>query len=106
MRKLILIPLLALPLFARPARAADAETNWSKKCASCHGKDGAADTTMGKKHKIKSMLTDEWRAKFDAKKIKEVITNGVKDTKMQAFKDKLTPQEIDDLTNYVLALKK
>jgi len=30
------------------ARAADVKTNWDNNCAQCHGRDGRADTKMGR----------------------------------------------------------
>jgi len=112
MRSLMLIALLAAPvLFARPASAADAEANWTKHCASCHGKDGMAQTKMGIKNKIKDMTTAEWQAKNTDAKNQEAILNGVKDadgnpTKMKSFKEKLTKEEVVDLVKYVRAFKK
>lgn len=107
MRALIFAAALAVPAaLASPARAADAEANWQKKCAGCHGKDGRAETNMGKKLKIKDMTTAEWQAKNSDAKINDVITNGVKDTKMKAFAGKLTPDEIGALVQYIRGLKK
>jgi cytochrome c553 len=45
------------------AFAADVDSNWTDKCASCHGKDGQADTKMGKKLKHPQHFTD---AKYQA----------------------------------------
>lgn len=98
---------LALPL---AASALDVSPIWQKKCAGCHGKDGSADTEMGRKHKIKDMTSAQWQTKFKDPEIKDAITNGVKedgkDTKMKAFKDKLTPEEIDGLVAFIRTLKK
>ena len=33
--------------------AADAKENWDQLCAKCHGVDGAGNTKMGKKLKVK-----------------------------------------------------
>jgi cytochrome c553 len=109
MRPAILVTILSLAattLLARPASAADVAENWSKKCASCHGKDGTAETTMGRKQKIKDMTTGEWQSKITDAHIKEVILNGVKDTKMKPFKDKLSDDEVTALVKYVRGLKK
>jgi len=107
MRSLMLILALALPaLLARPASAADVEAVWTKQCASCHGKDGAAETTMGRKHKIKTMTTEEWQKKNTDSHNKEAILTGVKDTKMKSFKEKLTEADVDALVKYVRTFKK
>jgi mono/diheme cytochrome c family protein len=93
-----------LPLAA--SAAVDVGPIWQKKCASCHGKDGTADTEMGRKQKIKDMTKPEWQAKQKDSELKDAIENGVKDTKMKPFKDKLKPEEIDALVTYVRGLKK
>ena len=47
-RTTILAAALLLPA-TTTTMAASAATNYSKKCASCHGKDGSGKTKMGKK---------------------------------------------------------
>ena len=110
------VSLLALSLcLAGTALAAevDAPAIWDKKCSSCHGKTGDAQTKMGLKHKIEDMSTAAWQgeAKHTDAFIKDTITNGTKDadgkpTKMAAFKEKLKAGEIDALVKHVRSLKK
>jgi mono/diheme cytochrome c family protein len=104
-RTLLTAAFLLLPV-ARASAAVDAQAIWEKKCASCHGKDGMAQTTMGRKQKIDDMTTAKWQQKNTDAHIHDVIVNGVKDTKMKPFKDKLSPEEIDALVKYVRTLKK
>ena len=86
-----------------------AERTWKAKCAACHGDDGKAQTDQGKKMGMKDLtaakdLTDD--------KIKNAIMNGIKEEKdgkkkeMDAFKDKLRPDQVDALIAYVKALAK
>ena len=76
------------------------KTVYLKKCKSCHGADGKGDTKIGKKVDIPSLAG----TKMSKSKIKGVIENGVKDTKMKAYKSKLSAEEIDNITAFVKTL--
>jgi mono/diheme cytochrome c family protein len=106
MRKLWVAALLVC--FAVPALADDsAEDVWMARCKGCHGADGKAHTKIGQKEKIDDFTSAKWQAEMSDKDIKDVITNGSKKehSKMKAFKDKLTPGEIDSLIPYIRAMK-
>lgn len=80
---------------------------WKAKCASCHGVDGKGDTETGKKAKLPDFTKADWqKGKTDAQ-IKSAIENGAKKdgNEMDAYKDKLTPEQIDGLVSYVRSLK-
>ncbi|MFN7135440.1 MAG: c-type cytochrome [Myxococcales bacterium] len=103
-----LVSALAVVAVLVPAAAfaeVDVEGIWKKKCAQCHGNDGAAKTKMGEKYKVPDMTTAEWHAANSEAAIKDAIVNGGK-TKMPAWKDKLSTEEIDALVKYVRAMKK
>lgn len=68
------------------------------KCKSCHGADGTGDTPFGRKLGIGS-LTDLSRSRIET-----AIIKGVPGTKMKAYDDKLTAQEIDDVSVFVKSL--
>ena len=96
------------------ARAeADKKTirTWKAKCSSCHGEDGKGATEQGKKMGVRDMTSADFAKETDAK-MKDAITNGLKQTKdgkaqeMEPYKDKLKPEEIDNLVAYVKSLKK
>lgn len=78
---------------------------WKSKCQSCHGADGKAQTKQGKKLKIDDMTAGEWQTKWSDEKMKKVINEGVKDTKMESFKAKLSPEEIDGLIKHIRSFK-
>ncbi|HEY3663568.1 MAG TPA: c-type cytochrome [Chthoniobacterales bacterium] len=90
-------------------RAGDAAANWNADCMQCHGKTGAADSKMGQKLGAKDFTDPKVQASFTdadaAKAIKEGIKDGGK-TKMKAFGDKLSDDEIKALVAYVRGLKK
>jgi len=77
-----------------------------KNCASCHGKDGKAQTSVAKKLGVKdlsqSKLTDE--------QIEQQIRDGrpadQNSAKMPAFKDRLTAEEIKSLVAVVKEFRK
>jgi len=89
-------------------RAADAKANWDANCVPCHGKEGKADTTMGKALKAKNLTDPKVQAEFTDATAAESIKNGVKEngkTTMKAFGEKLTDDEIKALVAYVRTLK-
>ncbi len=98
--------LLTLCLAATSAGAQDAAALWKEKCQSCHGEDGRAKTNAGKKEGIVDMTQPAWqKAETDAD-IREYIADGSpRNRKMKAYKDKLTPEQIDSLVAYIRTLK-
>ncbi len=103
MKKVFVCLMLA---FSTVASAEDAVDLWKAKCKSCHGEDGAAKTKMGEKHKIPDISSMKWQGRHDDAKIQAAIADGVPETKMKAYKDKLSEAEIDSLVRYVRGLKK
>src|SRR5205814_6754243 len=89
--------------------AADAKANWDANCVQCHGKNGNADTKMGKTLSAKDLTDPKVQAAFSDAKAAESIKNGVKEngkTTMKAFGGKLTDDEIKALVAYVRTLKR
>jgi mono/diheme cytochrome c family protein len=90
-------------------RAADAKASWDKHCAQCHGKDGSANTKMGKQLNARDLTDAKVQATFSDAKATQSIKEGVKEgskTTMTAFAGKLTDDEIKALVAYVRTLKK
>jgi mono/diheme cytochrome c family protein len=110
MKKTIIIVAVSVGIAAPlSGRAADAKTNWDNNCAQCHGKDGKADTKMGKTLNAKDLTDPKVQSEFTDAKATESIKNGVKQggkTTMKAFAGKLTDDEIKALVAYVRTLKK
>ncbi len=78
---------------------------WKEKCKSCHGEDGRAQTKMGLKHKIPDFTNAAWQKKESDAELREAISEGEADTKMKAFKNKLSGAEIDGLVRFIRRLK-
>jgi cytochrome c6 len=88
-------------------RAAAAESDvktvrvWKAKCASCHGVDGKAKTETGEKLSIPDMTSAAWQKKVSDAEMKKAILDGFKregkPEGMDAYRDKLTPEQVDAL---------
>jgi mono/diheme cytochrome c family protein len=83
------------------AFGADAGALWAQNCASCHGKDGSGNTTMGKKLGVKNYTKEQG---FSDAEAASVIKNGK--GKMKGYKDKLSDADVKALVAYVRSLKK
>ena len=96
--------LSAAVLIAAPAAFGDAAEVYAKNCASCHGKDGKGETTMGKKAKVKDYTDAKVQASFTDAEALKVIQEGKE--KMKGYKDKVTEAEAKELVTYIRAFKK
>ena len=95
-------------LFGVASLQADVVENWNKNCASCHGKDGKGQTTMGKRLKVGDYTDPAVQAKFTDEEAFKATKEGVeKDGKtvMKPYGDKLTDDEIKELVAHVRGFK-
>ena len=109
MKKLIMIGVALLIVGAVSVRAADAKENWEKNCTKCHGPDGKGKTKMGEKLAIKDYTDAKVQEALKDDAMTKAIKEGVKDgekTKMKAFGDVLSDDEIKALVKYVREFKK
>ena len=96
--------LSAALLIAAPAAFGDGAEVYTKNCASCHGKDGKGETTMGKKAKVKDYTDAKVQASFTDAEALKVILEGKE--KMKAYKDKVTEAEAKEVIAHIRAFKK
>lgn len=75
-----------------------------KKCKSCHGVTGTADTKIGKANDMQSFKTAGWKSKWTQTKIEAIVKNGKSGTKMKSFKSKLSADEIEAVSAYTRSL--
>jgi mono/diheme cytochrome c family protein len=87
-----------------PAPALDGKPLYEKYCKGCHALDGSGSAGM-KANNIPDLSTAEWQAGHDQAKIVEVLERGVDKTKMKAFKDKMSPEELAAVAAHVKQLK-
>ena len=89
---------------------AEVTENWTKHCASCHGKDGKGDTKAGKKADAKDLTDPKYQATFTDEQMFKQIKEGMKDAKgkekMKPFGGILSDDEINALVAHVRKLKK
>jgi mono/diheme cytochrome c family protein len=109
MKKLIVIGVALLVAGAVSVRAADAKETWEKHCAKCHGPDGTGKTKMGEKLQIKDYTDPKVQADLKDDAMVKAIKEGVKDgdkTKMKAFGETLSDDEVNALVKFIRAFKK
>jgi cytochrome c6 len=109
MKNKLILTLTLCAAGAVTASAADVKENWDKHCAKCHGTDGAGKTKMGEKLKVKDYTDAKVQAAMKDAEMNKATKEGVKEgdsTKMKAFGDVLSDDEIKALTAYIRTLKK
>jgi cytochrome c553 len=107
--KILAIMTACLAIGAATVLGADAKENWTKNCASCHGKDGKGDTKAGKKAEVKDLSDAKYQESFTDDKAFTQIKDGLKEDgkeKMKPFGGKLSDDEMKALVAFVRTLKK
>jgi mono/diheme cytochrome c family protein len=99
----MLLLLAQSPSPAPLAPGAGVQEIFEQRCKLCHGADGRGKTKKGIESKAPNFAGPRWQKHTTDDEIREAITNGVPKTKMKAFKDKLTPGQIEALAKYVRA---
>ncbi|HYP54404.1 MAG TPA: cytochrome c [Pyrinomonadaceae bacterium] len=90
----------------RPASqsAPDDAALYSKHCATCHGKDGRANTFKARFNKARDLTDAKWQAETSDERLFNSIANGRK--KMPSFKEKLSREETEALVRFVRTLRR
>ncbi len=82
------------------------EELFAKNCASCHGKDGKAQTPIARKLGVKDLT----QSKLTEPEIEKQIVEGKRDDrgkeKMPSFKSKLSAEEVKSLVKAVKEFRK
>jgi len=79
---------------------------FEQRCAKCHGNDGKAQTKKGRELKAKDFTKPKFQQHTTDEEIVDAITNGLRKKKMPAFKNKLSPEEIQAFVPFVRAFGK
>jgi cytochrome c553 len=102
MRRLMLVPMLVLPLLLSVAKADDLvdDPNYKARCKLCHGANAEGKTEK----KIPALKTRADRPEAELTKAIEE-GNATTTPKMPPFKEKLTADDIKTLVQEIKALK-
>jgi mono/diheme cytochrome c family protein len=82
----------------------DASVLFEKKCATCHGKDGQAQTFKAKFDHARNLTDAKWQSEVSDERLFNSISNGK--GKMPAWGKKFSEAQINSLVAYVRKLKK
>lgn len=103
----VLVLLLGLMIGgSHSALAEDPGELFVKTCASCHGRDGKAQTPAAKKLGVKDLSQSKLTDAEIIKQIKEGKPAQDGSSKMPAFNEKLTPDQIQSLVPIVKEFRK
>ncbi len=88
------------PAASMPDEFAATRAIFKKNCSECHGEDGTGGTKTvdGKKLKVPNLTAGHALGHFDDEFIKQITKGG---DGMPAFKDKLTPEQINELVHLI-----
>ena len=93
-------PGAAAPSTATPDQFASARANFMKNCSVCHGEDakGGIVKVKGVRLKVPSLREGHALKHTDEQFVKQITNGG---DGMPKFKDKLKPEEINDLAHFI-----
>ena len=77
---------------------------YSRSCASCLGRDGAAKTVKARTNHARNLVDAEWQDRVGDERIFNSIMNGK--GKMPSYGKKLSEPEINELVTYVRRLRR
>ncbi len=80
------------------------ERVWVRKCAACHGREGRGDTRFALGRPYVVLTDDVWKHGGDLDSIRRLVADGDPKSPMPAYRGRLTPEEIDAVSNHVLRL--
>ena len=83
----------------------DARTLFARHCVICHGSDGRAKTSKGKRTHTRNLAAAEWQDSVSDERIFNSINNG-RGSNMPKFNKKLSDSQIDALVSYVRQFKR
>ncbi len=92
------------PLRSGSQKDLDGSALFAKNCATCHGKDGQAQTFKAKLNHARNLTNSEWQASVSDERLFNSIRNGR--GHMPAWGKKLTEAQISSLVAYVRQLKR
>jgi mono/diheme cytochrome c family protein len=67
---------------------------WVKRCAYCHGEEGTAHNVLGLRYGARNFTDVSWQSRTSDEQIRRSILEGVRGTKMRAFRGYYTDPEV------------
>lgn len=96
---------LAAALSAACAEPKDpGERVWKRKCAACHGSDGAGRTRFAENRPWADLTDGRWRHGPGRDALRKLVAEGDPSSTMPPFEGTLTPAEIDAAVDHALKL--
>ena len=80
------------------------ERVWKRKCAACHGSDGAGRTRFAENRPFADLTDGKWRHGPGREPIRKLVAAGDPRSTMPPFEGTLSPAEIDAVVGHVLKL--
>ena len=77
---------------------------WRKKCAACHGADGAGRTRFAEGRPFADLTDGRWKHGADRASLRRLVAEGDPASAMPPFGGRLTPEEIDAVVDHALKL--
>ena len=77
---------------------------WKRRCAACHGPDGAGRTRFAEGRPWADLTDGKWKHAPDRESLRRLVAEGDPASPMPPFAGTLTPEEIDAIVDWTLAL--
>lgn len=87
------------------ARAEDGTKLYRQLCASCHGKDGKAQTPMGRKLRVKDLTKSEVSDEAIITQLKQGVKDESGKQRMPPFKERLSEEQIAAVVDMIKGLR-
>lgn len=102
----LLLFVASLVLGSATVASADGKALYDGKCVSCHGADGKGKDSVAKMLKVDVAKLNLLGSKKTDVELSKITAEGVKDTKMKGYSDRMTSEEIASVVKYIRSLKK
>jgi mono/diheme cytochrome c family protein len=77
---------------------------WKRRCAACHGPDGAGRTRFAEGRPYADLTDGRWKHGPDRAALRRLVAQGDPASTMPPFAGTLTPEEIDAIVDWTLSL--
>ncbi len=77
---------------------------WKRRCAACHGPDGAGRTRFAEGRPWADLTDGKWKHGPERNALRRLVAEGDPASTMPPFAGTLTPAEIDAIVDWTLAL--